>query len=359
MASLRDRIGQMIMVGLIGEELSQEEKSLLRDYPFGGFILFSHNLKEPKQILSLCRSLWGTGNGDPPFIAIDQEGGRVHRLPAPFTHFPPAALLGRTGNPDLAYRFGLAAARELSAVGINLNFAPVLDVHSNPNNPVIGDRSLGPDPKQVTTLGWSVIEGLRDGGVIPCGKHFPGHGDTAQDSHLELPVVEKDVASLQTVELPPFIHACRNQVESLMTAHVLYPALDSTYPATLSHAIIGKLLRQGLGYQGVVFGDDLGMKAISNNFPLEESVSRAVYAGVDVLLFCHETALAAEAFEHLCRRTEQEDQIKARVEESYQRIAKLKGHYLKTFAGVGKEKFENFVGPPSHRRIVEEIQGNL
>lgn len=355
MASLRDRIGQMIMVGLIGEELSQEEKSLLRDYPFGGFILFSHNLKEPKQILSLCRSLWGTGNGDPPFIAIDQEGGRVHRLPAAFTHFPPAALLGRTGNPDLAYRFGLAAARELLAVGINLNFAPVLDVHSNPNNPVIGDRSLGPDPKQVTTLGWSVIEGLRDGGTIPCGKHFPGHGDTAQDSHLELPVVEKHVTSLQTVELPPFVHACRNQVESLMTAHVLYPALDSTYPATLSHAIIGKLLRQGLGYQGVVFGDDLGMSAVSKNYPLTEAVSRGVHAGVDVLLFCHERERAIKAFELLWQAAEKKEQTKTRVEESYQRIKKLKQLYLKSFAGVDEGLLTQHIGITSHQKLAADI----
>ena len=180
MATLEKQIGQMIMVGLRGEELTQEEKSLIRDYPFGGFILFSHNLKEPKQILSLCRSLWEISKEAPPLIAIDQEGGRVHRLPEPFTRFPAAALLGRTQNPDLAYRVGLATARELSAVGINLNFAPVLDLHSNPNNPVIGDRALSSDPRQVTKLGGSIIQGLRDGGVIPCGKHFPGHGDTTR-----------------------------------------------------------------------------------------------------------------------------------------------------------------------------------
>ena len=179
------------MIGLEGEELTPEETRFLRDYPFGGFILFTHNLKEPKQILSLCRSLWKTARETPPFIAIDQEGGRVHHLPAPFTHFPPAAILGQTGSSDLAYRFGLVTAHELSAVGINLNFAPVLDVHSNPNNPVIGDRALSSDPRQVAVLGWAIVEGLRDGGVIPCGKHFPGHGDTAQDSHLELPVMSK------------------------------------------------------------------------------------------------------------------------------------------------------------------------
>lgn len=355
MATLKEKIGQMFMVGLRSEEPTQEEKQLLKDYPFGGFILFSHNLKEPRQILSLCRSLWETSNEDPPFIAIDQEGGRVHRLPAPFTHFPPAALLGRTGNPDLAYRFGLAAARELSAVGINLNFAPVLDVHSNPNNPVIGDRSLGPDPKQVTTLGWSVIGGLRDGGTIPCGKHFPGHGDTAQDSHLELPVVEKHVTSLQTVELPPFIHACRNQVESLMTAHVLYPALDSTYPATLSHAITGKLLRQQIGYDGVVFGDDMEMKAISKNYPLREAVSRGVHAGVDVLLFCHRKEGAIEAFEFLCHAAEKEEQTRMRVEESYQRIRKLKERHLKNFRGVGEDLLTEHIGITSHQKLAEEI----
>src|SRR3990167_4742128 len=274
MATLKEKIGQMIMIGLKGEELTKEEEQFLRNYSFGGFILFAHNLKEPKQILSLCRSLWEIEKDPPPFIAIDQEGGRVHRLPAPFTNFPAAAALGRTGNTDLAYRFGLATARELAAVGINLNFAPVLDVHSNPDNPVIGDRSLSSDPRQVATLGWSVIEGLRDGGTIPCGKHFPGHGDTAQDSHLELPVVEKDVTSLQTVELPPFIHACRNQVESLMTAHVLSPSLDPAYPATLSHAIITKLLRQELGYGGVVFGDDFEMEAVRSEKNTSEITSK-------------------------------------------------------------------------------------
>lgn len=347
------------MVGLQGEELAQKEKRLLEDYPFGGFILFTHNLKEPKQILSLCRSLWETARETPPFIAIDQEGGRVHRLPGPFTHFPAAALLGRKQNPDLAYRVGLATGRELAAVGINLNFAPVLDVHSNPDNPVIGDRALSSDPRQVAALGWAIIEGLRDGGVIPCGKHFPGHGDTAQDSHLELPVVEKDLAALKEVELSPFIHSCRNRIESLMTAHVLYPALDSAYPATLSQAIIGKLLREELGYQGVVFGDDLEMKAISKSYLLEEAATRSVHAGVDVLMLCHQRESSLEAFDFLCQEGEKNGQLEERVEESYQRITKLKERYLKTFKGVGEEEIKDFIGLPPHRRIVDEIQGNL
>ncbi len=359
MASLKEKMGQMIMIGLRGEELAEDEKRLLKDYPFGGFILFIHNLKEPKQILSLCRSLWETRQDLPPFIAIDQEGGRVHRLPAPFTHFPPAAALGRTGNSDLAYKAALATARELSAVGINLNFAPVLDVHSNPNNPVIGDRSFSSHPEAVITLGWSTIRGLRDGGIIPCGKHFPGHGDTAEDSHLELPAVRKNVAVLRAVDLLPFIYACRNRVESLMTAHVLYPSLDPKYPATLSRSIVTHLLRRELGYEGVVFGDDMEMKAISKNYSLGEAVAFSVQAGVDVLMFSRQKETAVMAFESLLRQAEKGTETRARVEQSYERIKKLKQTRPKSFTGVHEEELKKLIGLARHQKIVEEIQGSL
>ncbi len=356
MLPAKEKIGQMFMVGLRGEEIAPEERRLLKDYPFGGFILFSHNLREPKQILSLCRTLWQASKNLPPLIAIDHEGGKIHRLPTPFTHFPPAALLGRSRNPALAYRMGLAMARELAAAGINLNFAPVLDVHSNFDNPVIGDRSLSSDPKQVAALGWAIIEGLRNGGVIPCGKHFPGHGDTAKDSHLDLPVVKKDVTALRAVELPPFFHACRNQIESLMTAHVLYPSLDRDYPATLSQSIIGKLLREELGYQGVVFADDLEMEAISKNFSPAEGVLRSVRAGVDILLFCHDKTSAIRAFDFLYEQAEREAQTKARIEESYQRIKRLKQHKLKTFTGVSKDLLTGQIGITGHQKLAEEIR---
>lgn len=355
MATPREKIGQMIMIGLGGTELSPEEQSLLRDYPFGGFILFAHNLKEPNQILSLCRSLWEIKRDPPPFIAIDQEGGRVHRLPPPFIQFPPAAMLGRTRNCDLAYQAGLATAHELSAVGINLNFAPVLDVLSNPRNPVIGDRSFGSEPQLVTTLGWAVIVGLRNGGVIPCGKHFPGHGDTLKDSHLELPSVKKRLAQLNATELPPFIYACRNQVESLMTAHVVYPALDPDYPATLSTSIIGKRLRQAVGYRGVVFGDDMEMKAISQNYSLEDTVTLAVRAGVDVFLFCHDRTRAVGAFDILLQRAEKNAQTRARIEESYRRIQRLKQRYLKSFKGMGEDLRTQHIGITGHQKLADEI----
>ncbi|MGH7830679.1 MAG: beta-N-acetylhexosaminidase [Candidatus Binatia bacterium] len=357
MASWNEKIGQMIMIGLQGEALTRGEMRLLQQSPLGGFILFRDNLKEPKQILSLCRSLWETGGIHPPFIAIDQEGGKVHRLPAPFTHFPSAAALGRTGNTELGRRTGLAAARELSAVGINLNFAPVLDVNSNPSNPIIGERSFSPEPGVVTRLGWSYAEGLRKGGIIPCGKHFPGHGDTAQDSHLELPVVTRDKPSLAANELPPFTHACRNQIESIMTAHVLYPALDPKHPATLSPSIVADLLRREIGYAGVVFSDDLDMKAISRTYSRGEAAILSIRAGVDVLLLCHDTEGAAKVLESLCQEAERDQEIKTRIEESYERIKRLKERCLRSFTG-DPEELERSIGIPDHKQLVAEIYGN-
>lgn len=356
---LREKIGQMFMIGVQGEALTRDERLIIEQCGFGGFILFSHNCREPRQILSLCRELWETGTEFPPFIAIDQEGGRVHRLPPPFTHFPPAAALGRTGSAELAHKVGLATARELSAVGINLNFAPVLDVHSNPSNPVIGDRSLSTDPKEVIRLGWEIVRGLREGGVIPCGKHFPGHGDTDKDSHLALPIVEKSLAALKAVELPPFVHACRQGIETLMTAHVLYRALDPEFLATLSERIVTGLLRQDLGYDGVVFSDDMEMKAIGANYGEEEAAGLAVRAGIDVILCCHDFSRAARVCEYLVAEAERDAAVRARVEESYRRITQLKNGRLRAFTGADETEIAKRLASLDHRRIVDEIQGSL
>jgi beta-N-acetylhexosaminidase len=333
MATLREMLGQMFMVGIPSTELGAEESRILANYYIGGLILFRHNLDNPRQISQLCRDLWKQKHAAlGPFIAIDQEGGRVHRLPEPFTHFPAAAVLGGARSKELAYRAGLAMAREQAAVGINLNLAPVLDVLSNPANPVIGDRSLGSDPDEVAGLGWGVVEGLRDGAIIPCGKHFPGHGDTVQDSHLELPVVTQAVDALRRVGLAPFAHACRNGIECLMTAHVLYRTLDQEHPATLSRAIITGLLRGELGYQGVVASDDMEMKAISGRYGPEEAALLAVEAGVDLLLYGHDLEAVVAAWESLIRSAERDPRTRGRVAESFARIEKLKQRRLGSFA---------------------------
>jgi beta-N-acetylhexosaminidase len=359
MATLKEKVGQMFIVGLQGEALAHEEKSIIKRHPFGGFILFGHNCCEPAQILCLSRSLWETANTHPPFISIDEEGGRVHRLPKPFTHFPSAARLGQMCDLNLVYRAARATAEELAMAGINLDFAPVLDVNSNPKNPVIGDRSFAADPGKVTALGERWVQGSRDGGIIPCGKHFPGHGDTDKDSHFALPVVHRPLAELQKVELPPFVSACRNQIESLMTAHVLYRALDPKLPATLSHRIITGLLREKLDYDGVVFSDDMEMRAISDNYQQEDAVAFCVRAGVDVMLFCHDLARAIHAFEFLCSECEKDVTVRSRVEKSYRRITKLKQGFLKDFTGVKAEPLAKRLARLNHQRIVDEIQGSL
>jgi beta-N-acetylhexosaminidase len=358
-ATLKEKIGQMFIVGLQGEALTREEKGVIEQYPFGGFILFSHNCCEPAQILCLCRALWETANTHPPFISIDQEGGRVHRLPKPFTHFPPPACLGQTADPKLAYQAARATAEELALAGFNLDFAPVLDVNSNPQNPVIGDRSFAADPQKVTVLGERWAQGLRDGGIIPCGKHFPGHGDTDKDSHFALPVVRRPLEELEKVELPPFVSACRNQIEALMTAHVVYGALDPELPATLSDKIIIGLLRQQLSYDGVVFSDDMEMGAISDNYRQEEAVKLCARAGVDAMLFCHDLSRAIHAFEFLCSEFEKDATIRARVEKSYKRIIKLKQGFLKDFTGAKAEQLGKRLARLNHQRIVDEIQGSL
>jgi len=356
---LREKIGQMFMISVQGEALTRDERLIIEQCSFGGFILFDHNCREPKQILSLCRALWETATERPPLIATDQEGGRVHRLPEPFTHFPAAARIGATGNSEIAYRAGGAAAAELSPLGVNLNLAPVLDVNSNPENPIIGDRAFGTVPEQVIRFAWPYAQGLRDGGVIPCGKHFPGHGDTEKDSHLALPIVEKSLAELKAVELPPFVHACRQGIETLMTAHVLYRALDQEFPGTLSERIVSGLLRQDLGYDGVVFSDDMGMKAIGANYGEEEATGLAVRAGIDVLLFCHELSRAMRVYEFLCAEAERDPAVRARVEESYRRITQLKNRHLRAFTGGDETEIAKRLALLDHRRIVEEIQGSL
>ena len=359
MSALREKIGQMLMVGIHGESLTRAERSLIERYPFGGFILFSHNCCEAGQVLSLCQALWDTGSEFRPFIAIDQEGGRVHRLPKPFTHFPAMGNLGQRDNPGLAYLVGRATATELALVGINLNFAPVLDVNSNPKNPIIGDRSFGADATKVIRLSEKWIQGLREGGIIPCGKHFPGHGDTDKDSHVDLPVVDRALQELEAIELPPFVHACRNRIESLMTAHVLYRALDPKLPATLSYRILTGLLRRQVGYDGVVFSDDMEMKAIGDRYAAEEVVALSVRAGIDVILYGHELNQAVRAFEFLYAEAERFPAVRAQVESSFRRITRLKEKYLNKFIGVEPKEVVAQLIRLDHQRIIEEIQGSL
>jgi beta-N-acetylhexosaminidase len=355
---LETKISQMLMVGIAGYELTTAELKLCQSHHFGGFILFSRNCGDPVQIRSLCRSLSNRAGNYLPFIAIDEEGGRVHRLPPPFTHFPPAAVIGKKGNPDLAFRVGRAVAAELTLLGINLNFAPILDVNSNPENPIIGDRSFGGTPDQVSVMALAWSEGLRSGGIIPCGKHFPGHGNTDTDSHLHLPVVERSVSELHAVELMPFLHACRSRIEALMTAHVIFSALDEKFPATLSSRIVTGVLRQELGYDGLVFSDDMEMQAITENFDAEKAAVSSVRAGIDVLLYCDDLSKAASIVELLCREARQDNQLRARINESSARIIKLKLRCLREQRDVPDNQLLEQLLALNHGKLIDEVYGS-
>jgi beta-N-acetylhexosaminidase len=286
---------QLFMVGLPAPTLDRATREFLAEHPPGGVILFKRNIRSAAQLRDLVAEIHASGAGIPPLVALDHEGGRVHRLPPPFTHFPPALTLAQRGDARVVEAVGRAMGRELRAVGIDLDFAPVLDVWSNPRNQVIGDRAFGTEPARAARLGLALARGLARGGVLACGKHFPGHGDTVGDSHFVLPRVRRPQRALARVELIPFARAVAADIPALMTAHVVYPALDPRRPATLSPAICRDLLRRRLGFQGVLFSDDLEMHAVAGHAAPGRAAVAALRAGCDMLLVCQslDTARAA------------------------------------------------------------------
>ena len=297
---LRRRIGRLAIVGFDGQSVSSELREISREFDLGGVIYFARNVAEPRQVkelsrevASLARPSGASSSSDWPFwISVDQEGGRVARLKRPFTEWPPMQTLGRSGGTALTKQFATALGDELLAVGINLDYTPVLDIHTNPKNPVIGDRAFSDQADAVAEHGAVMIETLQAAGVAACGKHFPGHGDTSTDSHVELPLVEHPPDRLDAIEMVPFRAAVAANVAFIMTAHVLVPSLDAERPATLSPVVVDGWLKEKLGYKGIVLSDDLGMKAISASLGLGEAMVQSLLAGCDAALLCNEPAEA-------------------------------------------------------------------
>jgi beta-N-acetylhexosaminidase len=314
--------GRLLMVGIPGPTLDRRTRARLRDLRPAGVILFRRNCKSLEQIRRLCADLRRALPGS--LIAIDHEGGRVNRLPPPFTAFPPARAVAAARSQRLAFAVGRAMGRELASVGIDLDFAPVLDVLTHPRNRVIGDRAFGSSPDEVAALGLATARGLQAGGVVPCGKHFPGHGGARGDSHVLLPRVGRSRRDLSRIDLPPFRQAVAGRLPCLMTAHVLYPALDPENPASLSPRIVTGLLRNTLGFRGVVVSDDLEMGAVSRRLSPEETAERAVAAGTDLLLVCSDLAVAARARAGLKAAVAAGRIAPARIGEAARRIARLR-----------------------------------
>ena len=301
--SLREKLGQMFITGFPSTTISEEMIDVIKNYHVGNMIVFSHNVENKQQLSQLVRDLqqhFVSSNGIPGFITIDQEGGRVVRMPEDATNVPGAMAIASTGRPENAYAAGRITARELKAIGINFNLAPVFDINNNPLNPVINIRSYGDKAEKVNEYGIQMMRGLLDGGVMSSLKHFPGHGDTNVDSHLGLPSIDKTLEQLEEVELVPFKEAITQGARGIMSAHILFPQIEkSGLPGTMSRTIITDLLKGKLGYTGLVVSDCLEMNAIKEYYGTAKGAVGALKAGIDLICISHSPLIVKDAIDEI------------------------------------------------------------
>jgi beta-glucosidase-like glycosyl hydrolase len=329
--TLTEKIGQLFVVGIPGTELDPVTIRRLNEMRVGGFVLYSKNTPDPTAVVRLTttvqRRAFAVGMGIPVLFYIDQEQGRVQRLENGVTLFPGNYALGRIDDPYKTRRAARITGQELGVLGIQVNLAPVSDVNSNPDNPVIGSRSFGEDPSRVAEMVSASIAGFQEAGMLPCAKHFPGHGDTDTDSHLELPVIDKSLEELRAVELAPFRAATAAGVDFVMTAHILFPEIDPDYPATASEAVLQGLLREELGFQGVIISDAIEMKALSDHFHLPDLAVRMIRSGCDLILFSENLPCPftfEEIVEAVADAARSGDLPAERIDEAVRRILQLK-----------------------------------
>lgn len=342
-------VGRFLIVGFTGLEPGDEIRFALRDLGAGGVILFTRNYESPEQVRDLVARLRELSPRDRLWVCVDHEGGPVQRFREPFTVWPDMATLGRSGDVDLARRMGAAMAAELAAVGVDQNFAPVADVNTNPDNPVIGARAFSSDAGKAAEFAVAVIEGLQGGGVAACAKHFPGHGDTDVDSHLDLPVQGHDRARLDAVELVPFAAAALAGVASIMSAHIVWPALDPDRPATLSPVVLEALAR-ALPYDGVIVSDDLEMSAIAKRYAFKEAAPLAVAAGCDALLVCKSVEAQESAYRGLFDAVRAGALPHKRIDASIRRLDRMSSAFARR-----ERPPLSVVGSEAHRRIAATI----
>lgn len=356
----RKKIGQLYIIGLQGPELLPEESKFIIDNNIGGVVLFSRNVESPQQIHKLCASIQNLRHKMPDkaplFIGIDMEGGRVQRLKPPFTQWPPLGQFEDLDSTSLAFKFTQAMGQELKAVGINLDFAPCIDILTNPDNKIIGDRSAGKDPEHVGKMASALVRGYIKSGVLSCVKHFPGHGNTLVDSHEALPIEDTDLATLHDRELQPFKKAFRARVEMVMTAHIKFPQVDPEWPVTLSQKFIKELLRKELRYNKTVITDDLDMKALRNHFSIEEIPVRALEADCDILLYCNEFDVPPQSLAAVESAISSGRLNSDSIDQKHQSILGLKKRALKEPDPPPYEETIKIIAHPEHLKIAKAIQ---
>jgi len=345
--------GNVIVCGFDGLEAPATLQRWLSEQSVAGLILFKRNIADVEQAVALIAScVAGRSARLPVLVCVDQEGGRVARFGDPVLRLPSMRTLAASGDTRLTREAATVLGRQLRAIGINLNFAPVLDVDTNPDNPVIGDRAFGQTPDQVIEHGLAFADGLHDGGVLSCGKHFPGHGDTDLDSHLALPALRHDLSRLNEIELRPF-RAAAQRVPSLMSAHVVFEAIDPEFPATMSPAAMRGLLRNEIGFDGAVFSDDLEMKAITERYGIEEAGALAIEAGCDLLLVCSDLEAAGRLRETLASEAGRNEPFRARLTEARSRADALRQRIRDLPPAV---PLRNALDSPEVRSIEERLQ---
>ena len=356
--SLEEQIGQVLAIGFFEPMPTQETIDLIQKYHIGNIILFKRNIQNAQQARELTHYLQRlareAGQRHPLLIMIDQENGMVSRLGQNATMFPGNMALGAIGSEQLAYEVAFATGRELKALGINMNLAPDVDVNNNPANPVIGVRSFGEDPQLVARLGAAMVKGYHDAGVISTLKHFPGHGDTAVDSHLALPTLPYSMERLDSLELIPFQRAIEAGVDAVMTAHLHLPLLQhgEILPATLSYEIVTQLLRKRLGFQGVVISDCLEMRAVSDTVGVGPGTVKALQAGVDLVLISHHAALQREGIDAIHAALQKGTLTAERIQDAAERILQLKARTLSWDAS--SEGSIDIIGNETHQRLRDD-----
>ncbi|MDT0124989.1 beta-N-acetylhexosaminidase [Paenibacillus sp. RRE4] len=326
--TLRDKIGQMLLCGFHGTEPEGEIEKLLGDYPIGGIVYFARNVVSPEQVERLSGGLQNIAQASgnvPLWIAIDQEGGMVARITEGIALIPGQMAIAAAGSVQDAYAAARISGAELQSMGINMNFAPVLDVNNNASNPVIGVRSFGESAEKVADFGAASIAGFQQAGIAATAKHFPGHGDSDTDSHLDLPVITHDRTRVDQVELVPFRVAIAEGVDAMMSAHIYFPALEpERLPVTLSHSVLTGLLRKELGYEGMILTDCMEMKAIATHYGTVDAAVMAVEAGADMVLISHTAQLQVGAFEALMNAVKSGRISERRIDESVKRLLTYK-----------------------------------
>jgi beta-N-acetylhexosaminidase len=347
-------IPALFCVGFDGLDLPDHLRPLLAA-GLGGVILFRRNLQTLEQICRLTADLHAAASA-PLLVGVDQEGGRVTRLPAPFLAPPAAATLGGLDDPDLTAELARAVGRELRAAGFTWNLAPVLDVNTNPESPVIGDRAFGSDPEQVARHGLAAIRGLTEAGILPTAKHFPGHGETRADSHRTLPESPQPGTRWRAVEFVPFRQAILAAVPMIMVAHLACPALDPDTPSSLSRTIITDILRGELGFNGVVVSDDLEMDAIAARFDIGEAAVRFLEAGGDLILICQRSDRQRAALEAVEAAVRGGRLSEARLESTLERLADLRRRLTEQRRPADFHTASSIIGSPEHQRLLEAIR---